>query len=176
MSAQPQGPGWWQASDGNWYPPEGQVAAAAPPLPPPGVGLQASPYPVAYGQPGPVAGAQLSTPGKRFGAYLLDGVLVFVTLIIGWVIWSLIIWSKGQSPGKSLLGMRCIRSDTGRCASFGDMALRELVGKGILGSVTFGITTIVGGIMILGDTREGLWDKMAHTIVVDDPTGRFAPT
>ncbi|MEY2450780.1 MAG: hypothetical protein QOD92_354 [Acidimicrobiaceae bacterium] len=28
MSAQPQGPGWWQASDGNWYPPQGDAAPA----------------------------------------------------------------------------------------------------------------------------------------------------
>ena len=30
MSDQAQGPGWWQASDGNWYPPQ----AAPQPLPP----------------------------------------------------------------------------------------------------------------------------------------------
>src|SRR5437870_1630467 len=32
MSDQPQGPGWWQASDGQWYPPE--KAPWAPPPPP----------------------------------------------------------------------------------------------------------------------------------------------
>ncbi len=34
MSDVSQGPGWWQASDGKWYPP--QPAAAPPPGPPPG--------------------------------------------------------------------------------------------------------------------------------------------
>src|SRR5207245_1743366 len=29
MSTTPQGPGWWQASDGNWYPP-GLAPGAAP--------------------------------------------------------------------------------------------------------------------------------------------------
>lgn len=38
MSDYSQGPGWWQASDGKWYPPQGQ-AGAAPQAPPP------------YGQP-----------------------------------------------------------------------------------------------------------------------------
>lgn len=33
MSDAPQGPGWWQASDGKWYPP--QPAAAPPPTAPP---------------------------------------------------------------------------------------------------------------------------------------------
>jgi hypothetical protein len=32
MSDQPQGPGWWQASDGQWYPPD-TAAWAAPPAP-----------------------------------------------------------------------------------------------------------------------------------------------
>src|SRR5436189_1658811 len=30
MSEQSQGPGWWKASDGKWYPPE-QAPAAPPP-------------------------------------------------------------------------------------------------------------------------------------------------
>lgn len=38
MSDTSQGDGWWQASDGKWYPPE-QAAGAAPP-PPPGGGVQ----------------------------------------------------------------------------------------------------------------------------------------
>jgi len=57
----PQGHGWWQASDGRWYPPEQhpQYRPTAPQtLPPPPtyqVPLpQPAPYPVAYGQPGAV--------------------------------------------------------------------------------------------------------------------------
>ena len=30
MSEQAEGPGWWQASDGKWYPPEAEPAPAAP--------------------------------------------------------------------------------------------------------------------------------------------------
>ena len=114
-----------------------------------------------------------SSAGKRFGAYALDVALAFVTLFIGWMIWSLVIWSKGQSPGKSLLGMRCISTETGRAATWGTMALREIVGKSLLGSVTFGITTIVSAFMILGDSRQGIWDKIATTAVVDDPDGHL---
>ncbi len=39
MSDQPQGPDWWQASDGKWYPPQGDAGATPPPpssaVPPP---------------------------------------------------------------------------------------------------------------------------------------------
>lgn len=34
MSEASQGPGWWLASDGKWYPPESQPAPPAPPAPP----------------------------------------------------------------------------------------------------------------------------------------------
>lgn len=55
MSDTSQGPGWWQASDGKWYPPEQAPGYAAPPppqappLPPPGYGPPPQPgtaYPV----------------------------------------------------------------------------------------------------------------------------------
>lgn len=35
MSDSPQGPGWWQASDGRWYPPQPASYAPVPPQPPP---------------------------------------------------------------------------------------------------------------------------------------------
>jgi len=35
MSEFSQGPGWWQASDGKWYAPQGAAPPAPPPPPPP---------------------------------------------------------------------------------------------------------------------------------------------
>ena len=46
MSDTSQGPGWWQASDGKWYPPQQQPGHWAPP-PPPMTGMPVAPYPVA---------------------------------------------------------------------------------------------------------------------------------
>lgn len=40
MSETPQGPGWWQASDAKWYPPEARPSPSAAPPPPLGY-----PYP-----------------------------------------------------------------------------------------------------------------------------------
>jgi uncharacterized RDD family membrane protein YckC len=157
MSAQPQGPGWWQASDGNWYPPQGD---AAPPV-------QTS-----YAAP-PAYALTPTSNGRRFGAWLLDGLLALVTLGIGWIIWYFVILGNGQSPAKQLLKMRVVKRSTGQRPSYGEMALRDLVGKWVLGSVTGGITTLVGGIMILGESRQGIWDKMVDTIVVDDPNGQY---
>ena len=52
MSTVPQGPQWWQASDGRWYPPESHPDYVPPPPPPPPVS-QAPPgwYRDATGQP-----------------------------------------------------------------------------------------------------------------------------
>ena len=48
MSDTPQGPGWWQASDAKWYPPE-QAAGAAVPPPPAGYGPPPQPGATPYG-------------------------------------------------------------------------------------------------------------------------------
>jgi len=147
-----------------------------PPPPPPPPGSIAPPPPVAYGYaPVPAesfAGLPLTSRGKRFGGWLLDGLLVVVTLVIGWLIWSIIIWERGQSPAKSILGMRVMHLETGRPAGRGQMALRELVGKVLLGFVP--LYTLVSAVLVLSDTRrQGLWDKIANTVVVDDPDNLF---
>ena len=173
---QSQGVGWWLASDGKWYPPE-----SYPPAPPVAQAWAAAPATVSNTSPIPglghngltwtCGGAPLSSPGRRLGAYSLDVLLLFVTLFVGWMIWSLVLWAQGQSPGKQLLGLRCVRTDSGRAAGWGTMCLREVVGRWLLASITYGVTSLVSCFMILGQTRQGIWDKIATTIVVDDKDG-----
>jgi uncharacterized RDD family membrane protein YckC len=117
---------------------------------------------------------QLTSKGKRFGAFLLEIVLAIVTLGIGWLIWSIILWSKGQSPAKSLMKMRVLKLETGRAAEVGDMVMRELLGKWVLGIVPF--YTLISSIIVLTDEKsQGLWDKIAGTVVIDDPDDQYAP-
>lgn len=144
--------------------PGGQLDSQAPPPAPVATSNWSASHDVA---PVSLAGRSLSSPGSRLSAYLLDVVLFLVTLGIGWFIWSLVTWSNGQSPAKSILGMRCVSSETGKTATWGTMALREWVGKGLLGAVSFGITTIVSAFMIFSSPRQGIWDKIATTVVVD---------
>jgi uncharacterized RDD family membrane protein YckC len=121
-------------------------------------------------------GFELSSRGKRFGSFLLDALLIIVTLGIGWLVWDIVLWGRGQSPAKQILHMRVVDLKTGRGASWGPMILREVVGRWLLGTVTGGITTLIGAIMILADDRyQALWDKIADTIVVDDPYDRLTP-
>jgi uncharacterized RDD family membrane protein YckC len=120
------------------------------------------------------AGTVLSSVGRRLGAYLLDVVLLIVTLFIGWLIWSLVVWGRSTSPGKSIMKMKVVKKDSGLRASYGTMALRELVGKWLIVGVVIGsicgIAAIVLDFMLLWDQdRQELWDKIAGTLVVDDP-------
>ena len=63
----------------------------------------------------------------RLGALALDFVLFNVTLVIGWLIWSLVIWGNGQTPGKQILKIRVRGAETGAVASWGHMAVREFL-------------------------------------------------
>jgi len=115
----------------------------------------------------PIAGS--FTPcenGIRFGAWALDLLLGVVTCGIGWLIWSIVLWNQGTSPAKKMLGLVVIDTTTGQPANMGKMAMRELVGKWLLSSISIGVTTLVGGIMILSnDKRQGIWDQIASTTV-----------
>ncbi|MDQ6697220.1 MAG: hypothetical protein M3Z46_07150, partial [Actinomycetota bacterium] len=74
-------------------------AATVPPLAAPLPSFPTPMVPPAFG-PRPqtnVGGAPRSSVGKRFGGYLLEGLLLVVTLGLGWLIWSLIVWNKGQT-------------------------------------------------------------------------------
>src|SRR5580700_8511868 len=84
-------------------------------------------------------GVELASVGRRIGAYFLAIPLAIVTLGIGYIIWGLIVWGKGQTPALQVLGMRCWRPETGRVAGFWWMALREIIGRlaeGILSVIT----------------------------------------
>ena len=149
---------------------------ALPSMPPP-----SSPAPEATeeqldsGAPDPLL--VLSSQGKRLGAFVLEVLLFSVTLIVGWLIWALVIYPRGQSPAKQLLKMRVIRLDDNQPPEIGWMALRELVLKAIPSIFILGLLWVaINGIVLLTNDRyQTLWDKMLKTVVVDDPGNQFRP-
>lgn len=128
-----------------------------------------------YGMP---LGVKLASPGKRLGGYIVSDILGIVTLGIGWLIWDIVLNSKGsgQSPGKQLLKMRVIDVGTGRPAPFGKMFLRGLV-KQICFSVggSVGIGILVALYLLIDKDNQELWDKAGTTVVIDDPNNMYAP-
>lgn len=117
-------------------------------------------------------GVRLSSPGKRLGAMFLEGVLVMVTLLIGWLVWALVVYGRGQTPAKQLLGMRYVTMATARRAGWGRTFLRECC-KGVVRVIA--AATMIGLVvelwLVWDRDNQQLWDKMIGTVVVDDPTG-----
>ena len=68
MSDTSQGPGWWQASDGKWYPPHQQPGYWAPP-PPPVSAMPGMPYPGSTPYP---PGAATPTNGLAIASLVLS--------------------------------------------------------------------------------------------------------
>lgn len=115
-------------------------------------------------------GVQLATVGRRIGAFFLAIPLSIVTLGIGYVIWGIVLWGRGQTPALQVLGMRCWRPETGRIAGWWWMAFREIIGRiaeGILSIITLLISFIL---MMSGKERKCLHDLIAGTVVLYDPS------
>jgi uncharacterized RDD family membrane protein YckC len=116
-------------------------------------------------------GTALAGHGRRIGAYFLGILLAFVTLGIGYAIWGLIVWGNGQTPALQVLGMRCWRPEDGRVASWGWMAMREIIGR-IVDGILWIITGLVSFILFLTrQDRRALHDLVAGTVVLHDPNG-----
>jgi uncharacterized RDD family membrane protein YckC len=124
---------------------------------------------------GAPSGVLLSSPGKRLGGLLMEGLLLVVTLGIGYCVWLLFSFAKGQTPGKQVLGMRVLQLRTGRPASWGLMFLREVIAKPVVSVLSFITFGIVNFWLLWDDKHQQLYDKIVGTVVVDDPQRQLAP-
>ena len=114
--------------------------------------------------------------GQRVAATLLDIVLFFLTLIVGYVIWELgFTLRNGQTPGKQLVGIRVVRAD-GTPSNWGWTFLREWVIKWLLFSILLSeliVAWLVDYLWAFWDKdRQALHDKIMKTYVVE---GRAPP-
>jgi uncharacterized RDD family membrane protein YckC len=109
----------------------------------------------------------LASAGRRIGAYFLSIPLFIVTLGIGYIIWGLVIWANGQTPALQVLGMRCLKRETHHVATWGTMALREIIGRFVEGLFVTAIISFI--FMLTRDDRMTLHDLIAGTVVVHDP-------
>ena len=98
---------------------------------------------------------------ERLGAWLVNAILMILTLGIGWIIWWFIVAPRGQNPGKAVVGLRVIKAN-GEAVSTGYMFVRGLVGIA-LSVVPF----YLDDLWILWDKdTQTLHDKVASTVVV----------
>ena len=95
--------------------------------------------------------------GVRLWATVLDGLLFIVTCGIGWLIWSIVLWQQSTSPAKKMLNLKIVDINTGASASMQQMLLREVLGKIVLSTVSSGVSTLIGAVLILVvPSRQGV--------------------
>ncbi|MDZ4278667.1 MAG: RDD family protein [Dehalococcoidia bacterium] len=106
---------------------------------------------------------------RRFSAYLIDNILFFLLLIVGWFIWFSFTARQGQTPAKQMLGLRVIQLD-GTVPTPGTMWLREVVIKGLLWNwVASGLSIIAYIWAFFDKDRQTIHDKMVNTYVIYHP-------
>jgi uncharacterized RDD family membrane protein YckC len=89
--------------------------------------------------------------GERIVAWLVNTLIMFFTLFIGWVIWWFIVAPRGQNPGKAVVGLRVIRTN-GDAVRTGGMFVRGLAAQ------------LAGLLPFFLDDLWMLWDREAQTI------------
>ena len=114
-------------------------------------------------------GVELASVGRRIASWFLAIPLFIVTLGIGYFIWSLVVWARGQTPALQLLNMRCWRPADGRPSGFWWMVMREVVGN-IVQNLFFPVVAIVSFILFAaGREHRSLRDLIAGVVVLHDP-------
>ena len=195
MSDMSQGPGWWQASDGKWYPPE-QASPAQPSAAPGGFGGPPQPG----GAPqfgGPAAspsmgGAQLAEWPQRVIAYLIDiglliplivveiifasvssalGFLMYLVVLAAALYFGYLNGATGQSPGKALTGLKVVKESNGQVIGGGLGVIRQFA------HFLDSLICLLGYLLPLVDSKkQTLADKVMGTVVlVNQPKKAFGP-
>ena len=112
----------------------------------------------------------LASPQARLGAYLVDIGLLLVTLVIGWLIWSLFTWQTVQTPAKRLMRQVVVDERTDQPFTWVQMLLREFALKGVAGgiasSATSGVTFVLDSLFIFREDRKTVHDMILRSKVV----------
>ena len=107
---------------------------------------------------------EYASPIRRLFADILDTLLFFLTLIIGYIIWWLIVLGRGKTPGKQLLGIQAVKRD-GEPAGWGTTFIREIV-KLVAHSFVIGFFADAVLLLMDDDERRSLSDRVADTVIV----------
>jgi uncharacterized RDD family membrane protein YckC len=105
----------------------------------------------------------MASLGARFGAFLLGIVLFIVTLGLGYFIWAMVMWTKGTTPAKRILGLTVVDVQTGRPCTWGHMFVRILC-QSVFGFIPFGSLVDIFSISSANHLRFS--DRWAKTAVV----------
>lgn len=107
------------------------------------------------------------TPMGRLASWLLELLLMVVTLGIGWVIWAIILSGGGQTPAKQLTKQRVVILGTSDPAGF----CRMFFGRFLFGGfIANWLVTLTFGIILFmpfwDNQNRNIWDRMSNTQVI----------
>tara|TARA_B100000287_G_C19985485_1_gene524271 strand:- start:71 stop:448 length:378 start_codon:yes stop_codon:yes gene_type:complete len=109
-------------------------------------------------------------PWARLGAYLLEIVLLYCTLFIGWAIWALTLSGKGQTPAKKLLNHTVVDINTGQPLGLGRMFWVRGFVAGLVAPIAFLFSLGILIFMPFWDSNnQNIADKVSGTYVIPTP-------
>ena len=105
----------------------------------------------------------------RLGGKAVDVAMYSVTFGIGWIIWSLVVWGQGQTPGKQIVKLRVYNKTNFNRVTWGHMAIREFGLPATL-SIVFWLTLMrsAGGLANASDAYVGVFVLIASAIFLVD--------
>ena len=105
----------------------------------------------------------------RLGGKAVDFAMYSVTFGIGWIIWSLVVWGQGQTPGKQIVKLRVYNKANFNRVTWGHMAIREFGLPATL-SIVFWLTLMLsaGGLSNASDAYVGVFVLIASAIFLVD--------
>jgi len=119
---------------------------------------------------------QVATPGKRFLAWALNWLIAAFSFGIVWLIWWIIIFKKGLTPGRQIMKLKVID-----IRSLEEVSLKRVFIRGtilyfllfnficsILGSIFFGLGFLfltISSTLMFGKSRQALWDLLTNTTI-----------
>ena len=176
MSDMSQGPGWWQASDGKWYPPEqasGGAAAGGASGELADWGTRAIGILIDFATIfvlwiiGFIIVAVISAVSSTLGA--LVGLLVYLALSLAWLYYGFLVGARGYSPGMAIMGLRCVSAETGQVIGGGMGVVRTIL------HIIDSIICYIGWLFPLWDAqRQTISDKIVKThVLANQPKQKF---
>jgi uncharacterized RDD family membrane protein YckC len=190
--SQPASP--WQAPyPAPGWPGQSSPWGAAAPYPSTGWGYQPAFWPGAYPPPGPIPGVRWGGVGARFGALVIDFIILVASLfalsmamvsmglsaendpqamtLVSIVWWLLVLmyhpacwYAFGASAGQKALGLRVARASDGQALGIGGVLARFLVFASVTVVIPLGL---ISAVMAAQDPYKRAWhDQVARSVVV----------
>lgn len=97
-------------------------------------------------------------------AWFLGLLLFIVTLGMGYITWSLLVWGQGQTPAQRMLSLRCWLPEPRGVAEREQMAQRQIIGFFLNGQLLSGFL-----IWLTSKNLRSVGDFFAGTVILHDP-------